>query len=69
MSQHASKLLDNENRLQAATVTRWNSQFNMIRSVLNESEEKLNLVDSQHKLSSYERKFLHELCYPLDLRL
>ena len=51
-SQHASKLLENEKRLQTATVTRWNSQLYMIQSVLKVLEEKLNIVNSQHKFSS-----------------
>ena len=65
-SQHASELLEDENRLQTAAVTRWNSQLYMIRSVLKVPEDKLNLVDSVLKLSSYERKLLHELCSILE---
>lgn len=60
-SVNASDLLEEEKRLQTATVTRWNSQLIMIRSVLNVSEEKLNRVEGTQKISSYERKLLSEL--------
>ncbi|CAC5408450.1 unnamed protein product [Mytilus coruscus] len=63
---HASEMLESENKLQAANVTRWNSQLTMIKSILKLSEEKLNKVDSPVKLSSYERKILHELSLILD---
>lgn len=51
----ACELLESENRLQTANVTRWNSQLTMFKSILKISEEKLNKVDSSVKLSSYER--------------
>ncbi|VDI73534.1 Hypothetical predicted protein [Mytilus galloprovincialis] len=63
---HASEMLETENKLQAANATRWNSQLTMIRSILKISEEKLNKVESPVKLSSYERKILHELSLILD---
>ncbi|KAJ8309282.1 hypothetical protein KUTeg_014156 [Tegillarca granosa] len=51
-SVNASDLLEDCNRLQAANVTRWNSQLHMLRSKV--------------KLSSYERKLLQELCNILE---
>ncbi|CAC5410168.1 unnamed protein product [Mytilus coruscus] len=63
---HASEMLESENKLQAANVTRWNSQLTMIKCILKISEEKLNKVNSPVELSSYERKILHELCLILD---
>ncbi|VDI46437.1 Hypothetical predicted protein [Mytilus galloprovincialis] len=63
---HASEMLESENKLQAANVTRWNSQLTMIRSILKIVEEKLNEVESPVQFSSYERKILHELSLILD---
>lgn len=57
----ASDMLEGEKRLQTANVTRWNSQLQMIRSVLDIPEEKLNSI-CRIKLSKYERKLLFELC-------
>lgn len=65
-SVNASDILEEENRLQTATVTRWNSQLIMIRSVLKIPEEKLNKVEGAQKISSYERKLLSELCTILE---
>lgn len=65
-SVNASDLLEDCNRLQAANVTRWNSQLHMLRSVLNVPEDKLNKIDYKVKLSSYERKLLQELCNILE---
>ena len=42
----AAELLEGENRLQTATVTCWNSQLKMIRSILSITEEKLNALDT-----------------------
>ncbi|XP_053373931.1 zinc finger BED domain-containing protein 4-like [Mercenaria mercenaria] len=58
----ASDLLQEENRVQTANATRWNSQLVMIKSILNIPEEKLNLVEYSLKLTSYERKLLSEIC-------
>lgn len=60
-SVHASEILSDEKRLQAANMTRWNSQFYMLKSILAVDEEKLNQLDCI-KLTSYERKVLQELC-------
>lgn len=57
----ASEILADEKRLQAANSTRWNSQFYMLKSILEVEEEKLNQLDCI-KLTSYERKILDELC-------
>ena len=59
---HASEILENENKLQAQNVTRWNSQLNMIQPVLKVPEDKLKSVGCNATLSTYERKILHELC-------
>lgn len=54
--------MENEKRLQADNVTRWNSQIVMLRSVLAVSEEKLAQCGAPSQLSTYERKLLKELC-------
>lgn len=59
---NASDILENEKRLQADNVTRWNSQIVMLRSVLAVSEEKLAQCGAPSQLSTYERKLLKELC-------
>ena len=50
-SVNASEVLESEKRLQAANVTRWNSQLKMIRSILRVSDEKLTSLT--HKLLLY----------------
>ena len=52
--------METEKRLKNATVTRWNSQLSMIRSILR-IPQKLNSLDIQHKLTSYDRKILEDL--------
>lgn len=59
---NASDILENEKRLQADNVTRWNSQIVMLRCVLAVSEEKLAQCGAPSQLSTYERKLLKELC-------
>ena len=61
-SVNASKFLEDEKRLQAANSTRWYSQFYMLNSILSVSEDKLNLLECSHKLTTYERKLLQEPC-------
>ena len=65
-SVNASDFLEDEKKLQTATVTRWNSQLIMMKSVLSIPEDKLNKVEGATKISSYERKLLSELCTILD---
>ncbi|XP_062579450.1 zinc finger BED domain-containing protein 4-like [Saccostrea cucullata] len=62
----ASEMLEDEQRLQAANITSWNSQLHMLRSILKVPESKLNSLDTKYKLSTYERKLLQELCQILD---
>ena len=62
---HASELLEDVNRLQAANVTRWNSQLTMLRSILKAPKDKLDQLDTV-SLTSYERKLLQELCTILE---
>ena len=61
-----SELLEEENRLQSANATRWNSQLHMLKSILKVPEQKLDMLDIKFKLSTYERKLLTELCGILD---
>ena len=61
-SVNASEILEDEKKLQASNATRWNSQLYMIQSILNVPEEKLNSIECNFKLSTYERKLLSELC-------
>lgn len=65
-SVNASEILEEYNRLQAANVTRWNSQLYMLRSILNVPEHQLNKIECKIKLSPYERKLLKELCIILE---
>ena len=58
---HAAELLESERSLQTATVTRWNSQLTMIRSILRIPEEKLNSLGTTHELTVYDRKLLEDL--------
>ena len=44
-SVNASEMLEDYNRLQAANVTRWNSQLYMLRSILNVPEDELNKTE------------------------
>jgi len=62
----ASDILEDENRLQSSNVTRWNSQLNMIKSVLCVEEAKLNQLNCDIKLSKYERNLCQELCMILE---
>ena len=59
-SVNASEVLESEKRLQAANITRWNSQLKMIRSILRVSDEKLTSLDTQ-TLTVYDRKVLEDL--------
>ena len=59
---HATEILENEKRVQAQNLTRWNSQIIMIRSILNVPESKLQELELSVKLTAYERKILRELC-------
>ena len=56
----ASDLLEGENRVQAATSTRWNSQLTMVKSLLSISTEKLKQLDVP-QLTSHDRMYLNEL--------
>ena len=61
-SVNASKILEGEKKLQASNATLWKSQLYMIKSILNVPEEKLNKTECKIQLSTYERKYLSELC-------
>ena len=56
----ASDIMDNEKKLQANNVTRWNSQMKMIRSVLDAPDEKLEQLKTA-KLTTYEKNILRDL--------
>ena len=58
----STDLLEGNRKLQAANVTRWNSEVSMIRSILRISEEKLNELDTKVKLNTHDRVLLQELC-------
>ncbi|XP_053385865.1 zinc finger BED domain-containing protein 4-like [Mercenaria mercenaria] len=60
-SVHASEILEDEKRLQAANATRLNSQLTMIHSVMAVPEEKLCELGLAVQLSAYDRKILNEL--------
>ena len=54
--------LEGNPKLQAANVTRWNSEVSMVRSILCIPEENLNELDTKVKLNTHERVLLQELC-------
>ena len=58
---HAAEVLESERALQTATVTRWNSQLAMIRSILRIPEDQLDSLGTAHKLTAYDRKLLEDL--------
>lgn len=58
ISINASNILENEKRLQADNVTRWNSQIVMLRSVLAISEEQLPKYEVPFQLSTYKKEIL-----------
>lgn len=47
-------------------MTRWNSEFIMLRSILKIAEDKLNEIGCKTKLSIYEQKLLGEVCAILE---
>ena len=57
----AAELLDGHQRLQAASVTRWNSQLSMVRSILRIPEDKLRSLDTQYQLTLYDRNILKDM--------
>ena len=59
-SMHASEILESEKRLQNATVTHWNSELNIVQSILRVPEEKLNSLDTHH-FTVYDCKTLKDL--------
>ena len=60
-STHATEILEDEKRLQAANATRWNSQLYSIKSILSVPSEKLDALDTVH-LTQYERNCLIDFC-------
>ena len=58
----STNLLEGNHKLQAANVTRWNSEVSMIRPILRIPEEKLNELDTKVKLNTRHRVLLQELC-------
>ena len=56
----ATEILENENKLQIANQTRWNSQLKMVRSILTIPVEKLNMLNTS-MLTLYERNVLNEV--------
>ena len=56
----ATEILENENKLQIANQTRWNSKLKMVRSILRISVEKLNVLNTS-KLTINARNVLNEL--------
>lgn len=57
----AADILQNENKMQYDTVTRWNSQLKMVRSVLAISEDKLQELEEAPVLSAHDRNVLRDL--------
>ena len=58
----STELLEGHRKLQAANVTKWNSEITMIRSVLRIPQETLDQLDTTHKLTHHDRILLGELC-------
>ena len=59
-SQHATEMLEGEQRVQAKNATRWNSEVTSTKSILRVPQDKLNSLDTLH-LTVYERKMLEDL--------
>ena len=57
----AADVLQNEKKMQYDTVTRWNSQLKMVRSVLAISEDKLQELEEAPVLSAHDRIVLRDL--------
>ena len=57
---HASEILESEKCHENATITCWNSQMNMVWSILIVPEEKLDCLDTHH-LTVYDCKTLEDL--------
>ncbi|KAG7168391.1 Transposable element Hobo transposase-like 2, partial [Homarus americanus] len=58
----ATELLEGENRVEAANVTRWNSQVKMVRSVLALPEDKFSLLkEDVTLLGAYEKNMLQDI--------
>ena len=58
----STELLEGHCKLQATNVTRWNSEITMIWSELQTPQEKLDQLDTVHKLTHHDRIPLGELC-------
>ena len=58
----STELLEGHRKLQAANVTKWNSEITMIQSVLRIPQETLDQLDTTHKLTHHDRILLGELC-------
>ena len=57
----ATEALEGERRLQAKVATRWNSELKSIRSILSVPAEKLQQIDCQQQLTTYDRGILRDL--------
>ncbi len=57
----ATEILEDENKLEIANATRWNSQLKMIRSILAVDQVKLDSILDAPKLTMYERNVLSDL--------
>ena len=60
-STKASDLLESEVRLQAANVTRWNSQLNMLKSLLKVSNDTMEKIDFNEKPNQHDLNVVRDL--------
>ena len=60
-STKASDLLESEVHLQAANVTRWNSQLNMLKSLLKVSNDTMEKIDFNEKPNQHDLNVVRDL--------
>uniref|UniRef100_A0A1X7V2H5 HAT C-terminal dimerisation domain-containing protein n=1 Tax=Amphimedon queenslandica TaxID=400682 RepID=A0A1X7V2H5_AMPQE len=66
-STKVTEALQGERRLQAKVATRWNSELKSIRSILSVPAEKLQQIDCQQQLTTYDSGILRDLVEILTL--
>ena len=64
----ATENLENFKNFQTANVTRWNSKLKMIGSLSDILQNKIDVLNTVHKLSLHERSVLKELRHPQSFR-
>ena len=63
-----TRATENLENFQTANVRRWNSKLKMIRSLSDIPQNKIDVLNTVHKLSLHERSVLKELRHPQSFR-